>query len=153
MLYSKIITTLFVYLLSDLLRSFRMAREGMPETPKKSKDLLTKRGRMYAKAIFTGYQRSQRNQNPNVALLKIEGATNQEDAEIYIGKRCYYMYKSKNGSYNKHNEKNRIRMIWGKVMRVHGNTGSVRAKFTSNLPAYAMSRRIRINSLLDETFN
>ncbi|KAB7502675.1 60S ribosomal protein L35a, partial [Armadillidium nasatum] len=116
---------------------------SMPETPK-SKDLLNKRGRLYAKAIFTGYKRSQRNQYTNIALLKIEGATNQQDAKFYIGKNCYYMYKSKNGSYNKYHEKNRIRMIWGKVMRVHGNTGSVRAKFTSNLPAYAMSRRIRI---------
>ncbi|KAL7631572.1 UNVERIFIED_CONTAM: hypothetical protein RMT77_018121 [Armadillidium vulgare] len=116
----------------------------MPETAGKEQDLLTKRGRLYAKAIFSGYKRGQRNQHTNIALLKIEGSTNQEDSKFYIGKRCCYMYKSKNGSYNKHNEKNRIRMIWGKVMRVHGNTGSVRAKFTSNLPAYAMSRRIRI---------
>lgn len=77
--------------------------------------------------------RSKSNQYPNTSLIQIEGVNTKEEVGWYAGKRLAYIYKAKvkkNGSH--------YRCIWGKVARPHGNTGVVRAKFTSNLPPKSM---------------
>merc|ERR1712029_539705 len=102
-------------------------------------------GRLYAKAVFTGFKRGLRNQHENTALLKVEGCEGKDHAGWYIGKKCAFVYRANNNtSVPGKSEKSNLRVIWGKFTRTHGNAGSVRAKFSKNLPPTAMGRRVRI---------
>ncbi|KAK9059729.1 hypothetical protein SSX86_020433 [Deinandra increscens subsp. villosa] len=95
--------------------------------------------RLYTRGTVLGYKRSKSNQYPNTSLVQIEGVNTKEEVSWYQGKRMAYIYKAKvkrNGSH--------YRCIWGKVTRPHGNTGVVRAKFTSNLPPKSMGARVRV---------
>ncbi|KAJ3210547.1 60S ribosomal protein L35a-1 [Dinochytrium kinnereticum] len=95
--------------------------------------------RLYAKGRVLGFRRSKRNTKEHTSLLQIENVNTTEDSTFYHGKRVAYVYRAKrevNGS--------RVRCIWGKVTRSHGNGGVVRAKFRSNLPPKAFGAGVRI---------
>ncbi|EJT45694.1 60s ribosomal protein l33-b [Trichosporon asahii var. asahii CBS 8904] len=95
--------------------------------------------RLYQKGRILGHKRGKRNSRPNQSLVQIDGVDSKEAARSYLGKRIAYVYKAKreiNGS--------RVRVIWGRVTRPHGNSGVVKSKFTSNLPAHIFGASCRV---------
>ena len=115
--------------------------------------------RLYAKGVITGYQRAKRNVNEHTSLLNIQGISNDldlenqglfknliklgvnetKDAEFYLGKRVAYVYSAKTKV-----KGSKSRTIWGRITRTHGNSGVVRAKFTSNLPPKSFGSAVRV---------
>jgi large subunit ribosomal protein L35Ae len=87
----------------------------------------------------TGHTRGKRNTKEHTSLIQIEGCSDQKDAEFYFGKRVAYVYRAQRAI-----DGSKIRVIWGKVTRSHGNSGVVRAKFRSNLPPKAFGASVRI---------
>lgn len=86
----------------------------------------------------------------NIMLFcfQVEGSRSRKTSLFYIGKRVAFVFKgkSKKSSPTNPKHKSRVRAIWGKVTRLHGNNGSVRARFTKNLPGDAIGKRVRIVS-------
>lgn len=96
-------------------------------------------GRLYAKAIFTGFKRGQRTQKENTALVTIQGCKDRKSSAWYHGKRIAYIYKKNSAKTNL-----KYKAIWGKVTASHGQSGVVRAVFKKNLPPRAMGSSLRV---------
>ena len=95
--------------------------------------------RLYSKGRIVSHTRGKRTIHPNNTLIKIEGVDNTKDATFYLGKRIAYVYRAPTGIRG-----TKIRVIWGRVTRTHGNSGVVRSKFSSNIPPHAMGASVRV---------
>jgi large subunit ribosomal protein L35Ae len=114
-------------------KNFGLPKVG--EAPKRKGFL-----RLFVKGVFTGFKRGLRNQDEHTAILRLEDVNCKEDALFYMGKRVAYVYKVN----KKNKEGSKFRVTWGKISRVHGSSGAVRAKFAKNLPPAAMGQRVRV---------
>lgn len=96
-------------------------------------------GRLYTKGTILGYKRGRRNSYAHTTLIQLDGVSDKNDSDFYLGKRVAYIYKAKvqkSGS--------PYRVVWGKVTRKHGNGGVVRAKFTKNLSPTSFGSQVRV---------
>ncbi|KAM5501077.1 60S ribosomal protein L33B [Microsporum canis] len=99
------------------------------------------------------YQRGKRVTNPNTSLIKLEGVEDSKAAtyvpqsdvdnlkvtSFYSGKKVAFVYRAK-----REVRGSKIRVIWGKVTRPHGNSGVVRAQFRHNLPPKSFGASVRV---------
>ncbi|MBW0557012.1 hypothetical protein O181_096727 [Austropuccinia psidii MF-1] len=95
--------------------------------------------RLYTKGRVLGYTRGKRNQKPTSSLIQLEGVANKQETSFYLGKRVAYVYRAERAI-----KGSKVRIIWGKVTRPHGNSGVVRARFSTNLPPKSFGASCRI---------
>merc|ERR1711912_124837 len=118
---------------------FSAARKQVTAAKQKS-NLRKKSGsRLYVKGVVAGFKGSLAKQYNHTNLIKIQGCDDTKDVEFYLGKRICYVYRAKTLK-----DESKFRTMWGKVCRAHGTSGTVRAKFTKNLPPSALGAPVRI---------
>lgn len=100
--------------------------------------------RLYCKARNLGYKRNLRNQHVQQSRLKIEGVNSRADTGFYLGKRVAYVFKAPRKKKTPTGEKSKYRVMWGKVIAPHGNSGVVKAKFRNNLPPSSIGKACRV---------
>ena len=81
------------------------------------------------KAVFTGYRGGLHTQRNKQILLTIEHVDTRDKAAQYIGRNV--VWRSPTGN-----------PLIGKITRVHGRRGVVRARFRKGLPGHAVGAEL-----------
>ncbi|KAI1361418.1 ribosomal protein L35A [Xylaria arbuscula] len=95
--------------------------------------------RLYVKARHLGYRRNKHTTHPNRSLVKIEGVDDPEAARFYLGKKVAFIQTAPTEIRG-----TKTRVIWGKVVRPHGNSGAVQARFSTPLPTKSFGASLRV---------
>merc|ERR1712151_816558 len=111
---------------------------------RKKKTKIMSEGRLYVRGVFTGYSRGLKTQSMDQAIVKLEGVNDAQGCQWYLGKRVAFVHKSAKNTKIVNGEKSRSRVIWGRVMRPHGQSGNVKVKFNSNLPSAQIAKKVRV---------
>ena len=83
------------------------------------------------KGVVTSYRRGKHQQHVNQVLLSFDEITSRAEAGVLISRKVKWVSPSG-------------KEFLGKVLGVHGNSGSVRAKFRTNLPGQAIGTPVYI---------
>uniref|UniRef100_A0A7S1PGZ0 60S ribosomal protein L35a n=1 Tax=Percolomonas cosmopolitus TaxID=63605 RepID=A0A7S1PGZ0_9EUKA len=101
--------------------------------------------RLYARARITSYARAKKHQNTKTALVAVEGVKDKSAAAWYLGKRVAYVYNVDNQEKTSKNRRlGDKRVIWGKVVKQHGDEGVMKVRFSPRLPALALGEKCRV---------
>ncbi len=81
--------------------------------------------------IIKNYRRGRHTMYPRQAIIEIAGVDNRAKAFSLVGKRVEY-------------ETPAGKIISGKIVDAHGNSGAVRAIFSKGLPGQAIGAKVKI---------
>jgi len=84
------------------------------------------------KALFVNYGGGRRTQRNNQILVRIDQVNDENKAAKYIGRKV--TWKSPSGN-----------TLTGKIIRVHGGNGLLKAIFKKGLPGQAVGKELNIN--------
>ena len=82
-------------------------------------------------AVAVNYKWSARRHYNNQMILKIEGVDSIEKAKKLLNKKV--TWESQAG-----------KKINGEILRIHGNSGCVRAKFEKGMPGQALGKKLKV---------
>merc|ERR1711976_179632 len=92
------------------------------------------------------YRLQPRPQNPihEPSHRQARGSQRRSRVQWYLGKRVAFVHKAAKNTKIVDGKKPRSRVIWGRVMRPHGQSGNVKVKFNSNLPSAQIAKKVRV---------
>lgn len=76
--------------------------------------------------------------------MSIEGVQTKEATAFYLGKRVAYVYKGQVARKTSAGKPTKFRVVWGRIVKAHGTSGVVQAKFAVNLPPQAYGKDVRV---------
>jgi large subunit ribosomal protein L35Ae len=95
--------------------------------------------RLWVKGRFLSFRRSRDRLECQQSLVKLQDVNDRKGLRYYHGKRVAYVYRAHKTVAN-----TKYRVIWGKIMRAHGDNGLALCGFRKNLPARAIGDSVRV---------